>query len=542
MYASLQFDTLRPGVYPKMRGVELIDMKMKAIEVIKELDIPTVIVPTVSKGDNSDELGALVEFGFELEQCSSIVIQPMAHTGDGGDGYHANPAGHRLTMPEVHQLIEEQTGWFKREHFHPVPCSHPSCYTATYLFRMDDGKYIPLPEFVNIRQYLDAMQNRAIIRSDDQLEKMILDSITNLWSATKVGEDSDLILASLKSFLKDTFNSRNPLSAADIERRTEARSKALFIHDFMDPWDLDVARLKKCCTHYVMPDGRLMPGCSYNNLYRHKDERFFPDAEPVSPAPVALPRARDEPTAPNARQASAADRELVSSLCIEVGGPLTRRAYGPAASPPSGARRKSFFPPRPAKRGEGGEGSALKPLFPLAPRSGERVGVRGPGSDERPREIDELRELIVKAAPDRAQAARWFAEVGRSSGMGYSVLVGDRAGCRCRGRRSYGSRHAPDVGARAGGRRHAEPPRRHNRAPAPTGRRWDDVASLVRQPATGSGLRTRSERASSRACATEGGAATNGSRAARRAPLLARRLGARVRDVSVVADPAGAPR
>ena len=288
MYASLQFDTLRAGVYPKTRGVELIDMKMKCIEVIKELDIPTVIVPTVSKGDNSDELGDLVEFGLDLEQCSSIVIQPMAHTGDGGDGYHGNPAGHRLTMPVIHQLIEDQTGWFKRDYFHPVPCSHPSCYTATYLFRMNDGKYVPLPEFVNIRQYLDAMANRAIIRSDDQLEKMILDSITSLWSATKVGEDSEVILASLKTFLKDTFNSRNPLSASDIERRTEARSKALFIHNFMDPWDLDVARLKKCCTHYVMPDGRLMPGCSYNNLYRHKDDRFFPEAEPVSPMPVKL--------------------------------------------------------------------------------------------------------------------------------------------------------------------------------------------------------------------------------------------------------------
>jgi uncharacterized radical SAM superfamily Fe-S cluster-containing enzyme len=151
---------------------------------------------------------------------------------------------------------------------------------------MNDGKYVPLPEFVNVRQYLDAMANRAVIRSDDQLEKMILDSITSLWSATKVGEDSEVILASLKTFLKDTFNSRNPLSASDIERRTEARSKALFIHNFMDPWDLDVARLKKCCTHYVMPDGRLMPGCSYNNLYRHKDDRFFPEAEPVSPMPV----------------------------------------------------------------------------------------------------------------------------------------------------------------------------------------------------------------------------------------------------------------
>lgn len=285
-YASLQFDTLKAGVYPKLRGVELIDQKMAAIEHIKEFDIPTVLVPTISKGDNSDELGALIEFGVAMEQVSSIVIQPMAHTGDGGDGYHATPSGHRLTMPEVHQLIQEQCGWLRREHFHPVPCSHPSCYTATYLFKMDDGKHVPLPEFVNIRQYLDAMTNQAVIRTDDQLERMILDAITGLWSATKVGEDSEVILDSLKGFLKNTFNSRNPLSAADIERRTEARAKAIFIHAFMDPWDLDVARLKKCCTHYVMPDGQLMPGCSYNNIYRHQDRRFFPEAPPVSPAPV----------------------------------------------------------------------------------------------------------------------------------------------------------------------------------------------------------------------------------------------------------------
>ena len=151
---------------------------------------------------------------------------------------------------------------------------------------MNDGRYVPLPDFVDVRQYLDAMANRAIIRTDAGMERMILDAITNLWSATKVGEDSEVILASLKTFLKDTFNSRNPLSAADIEHRTEARSKAIFIHAFMDAWDLDVARLKKCCTHYVMPDGRLMPGCSYNNIYRQKDPRFFPLAEPVSPAPV----------------------------------------------------------------------------------------------------------------------------------------------------------------------------------------------------------------------------------------------------------------
>jgi uncharacterized radical SAM superfamily Fe-S cluster-containing enzyme len=288
LYASLQFDTLKPGIYPKLRGVELIDMKMDCIEVIKALDIPTVLVPTVSKGDNTEELGALVEFGLNLEQVSSIVIQPMAHTGDGGDNYHKTPTGHRLTMPEVHQLIEEQTGWLKRDIFHPVPCSHPSCYTATYLFRMNDGNFVPLPDFVNIRQYLDAMTNSTILKTGSEMEKMILEAITNLWSATKVGEDSQIILDSLKGFLKETYNSRNPLSPDEIDRRAEARSKIIFVHSFMDAWDLDVARLKKCCTHYVMEDGRLMPGCSYNNLYRHKDKRFFPESAPLSPMPISI--------------------------------------------------------------------------------------------------------------------------------------------------------------------------------------------------------------------------------------------------------------
>ena len=30
---------------------------------------------------------------------------------------------------------------------------------------MNDGRYVPLPEFVNVRQYLDAMANRAILRA-----------------------------------------------------------------------------------------------------------------------------------------------------------------------------------------------------------------------------------------------------------------------------------------------------------------------------------------------------------------------------------------
>ena len=54
----------------------------------------------------------------------------------------------------------------------------------------------------------------------------------------------------------------------------ESLVKTIFIHAFMDEHTFEVDRIKKCCTHYAMPDGRLMPGCAYNMFYRHKDPRF----------------------------------------------------------------------------------------------------------------------------------------------------------------------------------------------------------------------------------------------------------------------------
>ena len=50
--------------------------------------------------------------------------------------------------------------------------------------------------------------------------------------------------------------------------------KTIFIHAFMDVHTFEVERIRKCCTHYALPDGRLMPGCAYNLFFRDKDPRY----------------------------------------------------------------------------------------------------------------------------------------------------------------------------------------------------------------------------------------------------------------------------
>jgi len=41
--------------------------------------------------------------------------------------------------------------------------------------------------------------------------------------------------------------------------------------DFMDPWTFNVKNVMKCCKEILLPDGRQIPFCAYNNVgYREE--------------------------------------------------------------------------------------------------------------------------------------------------------------------------------------------------------------------------------------------------------------------------------
>jgi uncharacterized radical SAM superfamily Fe-S cluster-containing enzyme len=43
----------------------------------------------------------------------------------------------------------------------------------------------------------------------------------------------------------------------------------------MDPWNFDQDRVRRCVIHYAVPDGRIIPFCSMNTLYREEIENKF---------------------------------------------------------------------------------------------------------------------------------------------------------------------------------------------------------------------------------------------------------------------------
>lgn len=275
LYLSLQFDSLDDRNYEILRGESLLESKIKCLEMCEKYNIPTIFVPTIAKGFNDHELGAILDFAFKHDFVTSVTIQPMAYTGAGGSQFPQNPLN-KLTQVDIHRLIEKQTSWLKASDFLPIPCSHPSCYTACYVLKLDNGKLAPLTQFGEISTYLDMLTNRAIIDPGEKGKDLIQDAIYKLWSAQSIAVDGEVILKSLKSVLSE-YESAGESGILDLWKQSERRVKAIFIHAFMDEYDFEISRIRKCCTHYALPDGRLMPGCPYNNVHRFKDKRLNMD-------------------------------------------------------------------------------------------------------------------------------------------------------------------------------------------------------------------------------------------------------------------------
>jgi len=68
----------------------------------------------------------------------------------------------------------------------------------------------------------------------------------------------------LKDLLLSIFMNGNRKSLIELHKNS------LFVGamHFQDLYNMDLERLQKCGIHYALPDGRLIPFCSYNNTHR----------------------------------------------------------------------------------------------------------------------------------------------------------------------------------------------------------------------------------------------------------------------------------
>jgi hypothetical protein len=198
----------------------------------------------------------------------------------------------RITIPDFIKAVEQQTdGQISATDFYPVSCvvpvsrfaqaytgknfveftCHEHCGAATYVFP-ENGRIIPLTRFVDIPKlfglfdkYADELERRKFWTKVKVLAKAI-NSVPRTINMSKVPKGLNL--------LRTIFNI---LRTGSYKALAEFHRKALLVGcmHFQDLYNFDLDRMERCVIHYAVPDGRIIPFCSYNSIYRAEVEREF---------------------------------------------------------------------------------------------------------------------------------------------------------------------------------------------------------------------------------------------------------------------------
>ncbi|MEM3284848.1 MAG: radical SAM protein, partial [Fervidicoccaceae archaeon] len=246
-----------------------------------------VLVPTVIKSINDNDLGNIVRFAAEnMDIVRAVNFQPVSLTG--------RMKKHeldkfRITIPDVIERIERQTdGQIKASSWYPIPvaakfaefieavtkreqflmANHIACGAATYVIvdRDERGKFrrfYSITDFIDVDGFLNFLDERR-----EKLERAgkVMTYLSLISSLRHLGDyiirDNLPNGASISKLLMRVIRERS------YDALGELHYSLLFLGlmHFMDQYNYDVQRVMRCNIHYTSPDGRVIPFCAYNVL------------------------------------------------------------------------------------------------------------------------------------------------------------------------------------------------------------------------------------------------------------------------------------
>ena len=279
----LSFDSLDDATNVAMLGATVTDAKLRALEVLGRHGVATTLLPVIAGGHNDHELGALVRLALDRDHVRSLELHTMTFTGQGGLGF--DPAA-RLTADQVLHAVAAQTdGLLAVDDFVPSPAAHPTCYQVAYLLRLGDGRWLPFSRFMSWAELCAMLDGMLYLEPGPAVERTLADVIDRLWADD--GPDAEAVLAALRGLVDAAF--APALAPLERLRASERWSKAVYVHAHMDEHTFDTDRIQQCCVGIREPDGRNIPSCAYNVLYRNRDARF---TRTPAPALITLGRGR----------------------------------------------------------------------------------------------------------------------------------------------------------------------------------------------------------------------------------------------------------
>lgn len=262
----LSLNTFDSNKSKLIHGKDISKIKRKALETFEKLDIPITILSVPIKNVNEKDVVDIVSKYIKKKFVKSFIIQNMTFTGNNGSKFL--PREH-ITIDEVENNFATNEIFSKEDYFQ-LGSAHPLCYSVAY-YITNDKKIVSLTKIINKTRLMELSGDSYLLSTSEDISKELLDGINKLWAK---GEDETL-LNILRTFIKKLYPSDKQITTQEREKIAETMIKPIYIHSHMDEDNFDIDRVSRCAD--IVPDesGALIPACSYNLIYREKDERFW---------------------------------------------------------------------------------------------------------------------------------------------------------------------------------------------------------------------------------------------------------------------------
>ena len=290
----LQFDSFHDDFYKKIRGEKLFDKKLQAIDVCRKYDIEIILVNTLMRSLNDKEVGAIVKFAAKNSDIiRGLIFQPIAFTGRAT----ANPFREAFREWSFAEDVENQTeGQIKTTDFFPMSvmtspikimrkfmkkpwplfsCS-PQCGIVNWVYVSKSGKMIPINHFVNFDRFFRSIQKTAAsAESKGKFSLLSALFIASMQSMNWLLVTKEVGMPTLTKAILRMHISPSYQSLGKIRRRIFL----LGCMAFMDSYNFDVNRVRRCVVHYITPDLKIIPFCAYNNVHRVAIEKEYAERQ-----------------------------------------------------------------------------------------------------------------------------------------------------------------------------------------------------------------------------------------------------------------------
>src|ERR1019366_3148046 len=289
--AYLQFDGVGEESNAHRKVGNLFEVKLRAIENLHAAGIDVVLVVTVVRGVNDDQVGQIVRFAIEnADKITVVSFQPVSFTGRDEDISDADRKSRRYTLSHLARDLHDQLGatepmrdWFPLSSLGPfgdltdlmlagktewgaLKCGcHPNCGIGTALLvQKRTRQMVPLAQVLDleglladIQEITDAAQPRVVTMG------ALAVALCRRFDARQAPPGFS-IATLVRQFLSQT-GARGSEVGAHAQDAAEFEWRVLFVAGmwFQDLFNYDFRRTEMCIIPYGTQEGEIS-FCAYN--------------------------------------------------------------------------------------------------------------------------------------------------------------------------------------------------------------------------------------------------------------------------------------